>query len=92
MTDWRNRAIEQAQEQRLVADVKIAQKVGMAHRDAFKLKFPGQVEHIMRLIAERLQLGLRKDQDVELPAKDIEHLAQALLAMTTIQAQLPRCE
>jgi hypothetical protein len=88
MTEWRDRAIHEAQEQRLVADVKIAQKVGAAHRDAFKLKFPGQTEHIMRLIAERLQLGLRKDQDVELPAQDINNLAQALLAMYTIHTEL----
>ena len=88
MTDWRDRAIQQAQDQRLVADVKIAQKVGAAHRDAFKLKFPGQTEHIMRLIAERLQLSLRKDQDVELPASDINNLAQALLAIYTIHTEL----
>ena len=78
MTDWRDRAIHEAQEQRLVADVKIAQKVGQAHREAFVHKWPNQVEHILRLTAERLQLGLRKDQDVELPAKDIDCLAQAL--------------
>ena len=88
MTDWRDKAIQQAQDQRLVADVKIAQKVGQAHRDAFKLKFPGQTEHIMRLIAERLQLSLRKDQDVELPASDINNLAQALLAIYTIHTEL----
>ena len=92
MTDWRDKAIQQAQDQRLVADVKIAQKVGQAHRDAFKLKFPGQTEHIMRLIAERLQLSLRKDQDVELPASDINNLAQALVAMYNIQTQLTRPE
>ena len=88
MTQWRDSAIQQAHEQKLVADVKIAQKVGQAHRDAFKIKFPGQTEHIMRLIAERLQLGLRKDQDVELPAADINNLAQALLAMYTIHTEL----
>jgi hypothetical protein len=88
MTDWRDKAIQQAHEQRLVADVKIAQKVGAAHRDAFKLKFPGQTEHIMRLIAERLQLSLRKDQDVELPAADINNLAQALLAIYNIHTDL----
>jgi hypothetical protein len=92
MTEWRNRAIEQAQEQRLVADVKIAQKVGAAHRDAFKLKFPGQVEHCMRLIAERLQLGLRKDQDVELPSSDIRNLAEALSAVYSIHCQLDKAE
>lgn len=36
------------------AEVKIMQKVGAAQREAFAVKFPGQVEHILRLTAERL--------------------------------------
>lgn len=43
--------IDQARQER---DTMILQKVNQAHRLAFKQKFPGQIEHIMRLIAERL--------------------------------------
>ena len=78
----------QAEQERRLGFVRIEQKLGAAHREAFKQKFPGQCEHIMRLIAERLQLGLRKAQDVELPARDIEHLAQALLAVYTIHTEI----
>lgn len=41
-------------------DVKIMQKVNAAHRDAFAVKYPGQVEHCLRLVMERLQAGLDK--------------------------------
>jgi len=43
--------IDQARQER---DTMILQKVNLAHRMAFKQKFPGQCEHILRLIAERL--------------------------------------
>ena len=45
---------------RLVADTKILQKVNAAHREGFALRYPGQVEHCLRLTMERLQLGLDK--------------------------------
>ena len=51
----RNGIIDQAQQQRIARDTLIMQKVNAAHREAFVEKFPGQCEHIMRLIAERLQ-------------------------------------
>lgn len=44
----------------LVADVKILQKVNATHREAFIAKYPGQVEHCLRLTMERLQAGLDK--------------------------------
>ena len=69
-------------------DTKIAQKVMAAHREAFHLKFPGQCEHIMRLIAERLQLGLRKDNAVELSAGEVCYLARALNAIYDIHVDL----
>jgi hypothetical protein len=47
-----------------VQDVKILQKVNKAHRDAFPVKFPGQVDHCLRLTMERLQLGLSKTAGV----------------------------
>ena len=43
-----------------VQDTKILQKVNQAHREAFMQKFPGQLEHCMRLTAERLQACLMK--------------------------------
>lgn len=49
---------------RLVADTKILQKVNAVHRDAFITKYPGQVEHCLRLTMERLQAGLDKRGDV----------------------------
>jgi hypothetical protein len=74
--------------QQQAADTKIAQKVNAAHREAFREKFPGQCEHIMRLIAERLQQGLRKDQAVELSAGEICYLARALDAIYSIHIDL----
>lgn len=53
------RAVRQHDE-KIVRDVIILQKVNKAHRDAFKEKFPGQLEHCMRLTAERLQALLTK--------------------------------
>jgi hypothetical protein len=45
---------------RQTEDIKILQKVNAAHRDAFANKYPGQVEHCLRLTMERLQAGLDK--------------------------------
>jgi hypothetical protein len=56
----RDNEIERASQERMVNDTKILQKVNQVHREAFKLKFPGQVEHCMRLTAERLQALLTK--------------------------------
>ena len=50
---------------RQTADIKIMQKVNAAHRESFAAKFPGQVEHILRLTAERLQAGLDKRDGVD---------------------------
>lgn len=80
--------VDQTREAQLVQDVKIQQKLGLATREAFKQKFPGQCEHIMRLIAERLQLGLKKGQDIELPAHEVNELSQALLAIYTIHCEI----
>ena len=52
-----------AQEQ--LADTKILQKVNAAHRGAFTEKYPGQVEHCLRLTMERLQAGLDKRDGVD---------------------------
>lgn len=80
--------IDQKAEAARAADVRIEQKVMAAHREAFVHKFPGQIEHIMRLIAERLQQGLRKDQPVELMAAEIADLAAALDHIYTIHTTI----
>lgn len=49
-----------------VADTKILQKVNAAHRQAFGEKYPGQVEHALRLTMERLQYGLDKRNGVDI--------------------------
>ena len=51
----RDQEIERARQERLVDETKILQKVNHAHREAFRQKFPGQIEHVMRLTGERLQ-------------------------------------
>jgi hypothetical protein len=53
-----------------VADVKILQKVNAASREAFGTKYPGQVEHCLRLIMERLQAGLDKRDGVSVADPD----------------------
>ena len=80
--------IDQLAEAQRVQDTKIQQKLGQAHREAFQQKFPGQVEHCMRLIAERLQTGLRKDSDMQLSDCSAKDLSWALLNLWTIHQDL----
>jgi hypothetical protein len=63
-TDARTTITRQEIAQQQTEDVKILQKVGAAHREAFLHKYPGQVEHCLRLTMERLQAGLDKRGDV----------------------------
>jgi hypothetical protein len=72
------------------------QKINGAHREAFKSKFPGQVEHIQRLTAERLQAILtRKPTDLADPdtwncsAEEIAHLSEALWHISVISQMYP---
>ena len=53
-------------QERQVQDIKILQKVNQANREAFHEKFPGQLEHCLRLMSERLQAGLDKRDGVVL--------------------------
>ena len=77
-------------------DVKILQKVGAVQREAFREKFPGQVEHMLRLTAERLQAVLTKraSTDVADPQtwactpRDIADLAMALNYLQEVQRNL----
>jgi hypothetical protein len=91
MGEWKDDAIRIAREQadaHRVEEVRIAQKVGAAHREAFREKFPGQIEHCMRLIAERLQKGLAKDAEVGLSDCSAKDLSWALLNLYEIHCDL----
>jgi hypothetical protein len=92
----RDGMISQAQQERMERDVKIMQKVNHAHREAFKTRFPGQVEHCMRLTAERLQAILtKKPTDLADPetwtstADEIAKLSEALWHLSVISQIYP---
>lgn len=79
--------------QQLVQDVKILQKVNAAHREGFAVKYPGQVEHCLRLIMERLQLGLDKRDGVDpanpdtwrLSTQELSELVQCAYQLDSIR-------
>jgi hypothetical protein len=79
-----------------VLETRILQKVNGAHREAFVEKFPGQCEHILRLITERLHLGLDKRDGVRandpntwiLSADEIAQLAVAMNQLNQIRMSL----
>lgn len=62
----RDGQIQAAVEQRRVDETKILQKVNAANREAFLQKFPGQLEHSMRLVSERLMHCLNKPPGIDL--------------------------
>jgi hypothetical protein len=66
----RDAEIHRAQEASRVSDTLILQKINASHRVAFAEKFPGQIEHILRLLTERLQAGLDKRDGVEIDNPD----------------------
>lgn len=66
-------------------DAQILSKLSAAHSLQFRQRFPGQVEHCQRLIAERLQQGLRKDAVDIMPAEDIRDLTAALHTLADLQ-------
>jgi len=80
----------------VVQDLKILGKIGAAQRGAFMEKFPGQCEHILRLIAERLHAGLDKRVGVvltnpdtwTLTCEEIEQLAHAMYTINEIRLSL----
>ena len=57
----RDGMINSAVETRRADETKIMQKVNAANREAFVQRLPGQLEHTMRLVMERLQHCLNKD-------------------------------
>ena len=46
------------------ADYKIAEKIALGQSAVFRNRFPGQIEHVLRLLTERLQAGLDKNNGV----------------------------
>lgn len=90
-----NKAVKM-KEEKLVQDTIILQKVNKVHREAFKEKFPGQVEHCMRLTAERLQAILtKKPIDMSNPetwdctASEIHDLAHGLYYLSIMNQHYP---
>ena len=80
----------------LYQETKILQKVNKVHREAFKERFPGQVEHCMRLTAERLQAILtKKPTDLANPetwdcnAGEIKDLAHGLYYLSIMNQHYP---
>ena len=79
-----------------VQDTKILQKVNAVYRNAFLEKLPGQAEHILRLITERLHLCLDKRDGTDpanpdswkLSAEEIKDLAQAMYYINQIRSEL----
>jgi hypothetical protein len=58
------------------------------HSVQFRERFPGQVEHCMRLVAERLQTCLKtKNRDV-ISESDIHQLSRSLEILHTIHIRL----
>lgn len=92
----RDQEIERARQERLVDETKILQKVNHAHREAFRQKFPGQIEHIMRLTAERLQAVLTNKPDKlndietwESTPQEIRDLCEGLYYLSLISLTNP---
>lgn len=89
----RDTAIQQARDAARYNDTLIMQKVNASHRIAFAEKYPNQVEHILRLITERLQNGLawnkkEDSDDLHLTVDEINNLAQAMLSVHTIRQSI----
>jgi len=82
----RDGMINAAVETRRADETKIMQKVNAANREAFVQRMPGQLEHTMRLVMERLQHCLHKTPETVLDNPDtwtatpqeIENLAASL--------------
>ena len=66
----RDGMIHNAVETRRADETKIMQKVQAVNREAFAQKWPGQAEHILRLLCERLQYCLTKPEGTVLDNPD----------------------
>jgi len=96
MNEVRDTMIHQAREDAKVKDTLILQKINASHRVAFAEKFPGQCEHILRLLTERLQAGLDKRDGVivddpdtwKLSPTELKDVSQALEAIYFVHKDL----
>ena len=96
MNDIRDSVIRQAQQQAKTSETLILQKINASHRVAFAEKFPGQCEHILRLLTERLQAGLDKRDGVvvddpdtwKLNPTELKDVSQALEAIYFVHKDL----
>lgn len=96
-SDVRDGHTHNARETLRVTDVKILQKVNAVNREAFLIRFPGQVEHHMRLVSERLQHSLMKPPGTDLgqpgtwtaSSQDILNLAQSLQLLNQVRRDWP---
>ena len=96
MNDIRDSMIRQAQQDAKVKDTLILQKINASHRVAFADKFPGQLEHILRFLTERLQAGLDKRDGVviedvstwKLSPTELKDLSQSLEAIYFVRKDL----
>jgi hypothetical protein len=93
----RDGMIHNARESRRADDTKILQKVNAFNREGFVQRFPGQLEHHIRLVSERLQWCLTKDEQCVLsdpstwPAQpgEIRDLAEALSLLNGLRVDWP---
>jgi len=73
---------------KLISETRILQKVNRVHREAFAEKFPGQVEHCLRLVMERLQAGLDKRDGVDPSRPDTWRMSTVEIADLADAAEL----
>lgn len=93
----RDGMIHNAVESRRADETRILQKVNAVNREAFVIKFPGHLEHTMRLVMERLQHILSKPPGVELThpetwlgtPEDIMSLCLALRNLEEVRVNWP---
>jgi hypothetical protein len=96
MSTATQKEITKAQERALIHDTLILQKVNASHRIAFTEKYPGTIEHILRLLTERLQLGLDKRDNVDIAdvhtwkllPSEIHDLADAIYKIHEVRKDL----
>ena len=93
----RDGMIHNAVESRRADETKIMQKVNLANREAFVQRMPGQLEHCMRLVMERLQHCLHKGPDTVLDnpvtwtatPEEIASLADSLWHLEQVRVNWP---
>ena len=89
--------MSQQQQRQLAADTRILQKVNAAHREGFRHRFPGAIEHNMRLINERLQHCLEKPAGTDLSdpttwtatTQEIRDLCESLARLELVRQSWP---